>query len=424
LACNVPRAEYFVCQSNKVGEEVAMPLSRRSGLVLSMLLLATGCDDDTTDGAPPDLSTMSSADLALPAPTVDLSAPAANDLSAAAPNDLAAPQGPDPFVVDDTFAASGYEGGGGGTITDDQNCPARAGGGRGHCHDIQWTPGTNSWGGVVWQYPANNWGGATGFAIPAGYGQVRFWAWGKTGGEQVAFLVGLGGGGPDQFQQRVDVTLSATPRLYVLGVRAAYGDHVVSAFGWVTGAAAAQTFYVDDITWTGDDEGNADAPPSFDVDTKFSPSGYMGDGSMGFVRQSGCASPSGDATCHHFAWDPSSDAGGVSQGWAGVFWQSAPGNWGGATDPAGADVAAGYREVRFWAWSTGAGGESVSFLVGLGGATHDGWQSKLDVTLKTTPTLYTVGVGGDFGAHVVGGLGWVAGGGAGLAFNLDGAAWR
>ena len=372
------------------------------------------------DPAPPDLAIppTAPADLALPLP------PAA-DLSAAS-DDLAAPQGPGAFVVDDTYAASGFEGGGtvAGTITDDQTCPARAGDGRGHCHHIQWSPGTKSWGGVVWQFPGNNWGSMPGFAMPPGYGQVRFWAWGKSGGEQLSFLVGLGAGGPDKFQQRLDVTLTAQPQLYVLGVSGAYRDKVVSAFGWVTSAAVAQTFYVDDIAWTGDAEGDGSAPPSFAVEPKFGPSGFMGDGAAGFVSASACSSPSNSGSCHHFLWDPNADAGGGTQGWAGVFWQSAPGNWARPSDPDGAAVVAGYREVRFWAWSSAGGGETVSFLAGMGATTRDAWQSKLDVQLNATPTLYTLGVGGGYGAHVVGGFGWVAGGGTGLAFNIDGATWR
>ncbi len=396
-------------------------------LLATAMLGGVGCDDADAP-APVDLglADLAQADLAQPpmAPA-DLSVvTTAADLSAAS-DDLAAPQGPSPLVVDDSFAASGFEGGGdvAGTITDDQTCPMRGGDGRGHCHHLQWTPGTNSWGGVLWQYPANNWGGAPGFAIPAGYGQVRFRAWGMAGGEQVSFLVGLGAGGPDKFQQRLDVTLAAQPTLYVLGVSGAYRDQVVSAFGWVTSAATAQTFYVDDIVWTGDDEGNGGAPPSFAVEPTFGPTGYMGDGTIGFVASSACTSPSGDGSCRHFEWDPNSDAGGASQGWAGVFWQSAPGDWAGATDPDGAAVAAGYREVRFLAWSTHGGGETVSFLAGMGAATRDGWQSKLDVQLNATPTLYTLGVGGGYGAHVVGGFGWVAGGG-GLGLNVDGAIWR
>ena len=389
-------------------------------------LAAAGCSDGDAM-APEDLGV---ADLAQPdllaPPTVpaDLSMMRAADLSAAS-DDLAAPQGPTPFVVDDTFAASGFEGGGdvAGTITDDQTCPMRAGDGRGHCHHVQWTPGTNSWGGVVWQYPANNWGTMPGFAIPDGYAQVRFRAWGGSGGEKVAFVVGLGTGGPDKFQQRVDVTLAAQPTLYVLGVRGAYRDAVVSAFGWVSGAATAQTFYIDDIVWTGDDEGDNGAPPSFAVEPKFGPTGFMGDGAAGFVTASGCAAPANGTDCRHFEWDPNSDAGGTSQGWAGVFWQSAPGNWGGASDPDGAAVAAGYREIRFRAWSA-HGGETVSFLSGMGPATHDGWQSKLDVQLGSTPAWYTLGVAGGYGAHVVGGFGWVAGGSGGLAFNIDSASWR
>jgi len=194
---------------------------------VSLLLLAVavvGCDDDTTSlagtgdlGVPglvePDLSMAATppADLSMA-----MNAPA--DLSASS-EDLAAPQGPSPLVVDDRYAASGFEGGGdvAGTIHADESCPMRASDGRGHCHHVDWTPGTNSWGGVVWQYPANNWGSSPGLPIPAGYAQVRFRAWGASGGEKVSFLAGLGVGGPDKFQGRLDVTLAAMPTLYVLG---------------------------------------------------------------------------------------------------------------------------------------------------------------------------------------------------------------
>ncbi|MGZ3426080.1 MAG: hypothetical protein ACXVCV_05485 [Polyangia bacterium] len=153
-------------------------MALRSTTLVLLWLAAAGCSDDDAP-APADLGTPDQAQP--PGAPADLSVPtAANDLSAAS-DDLAAAQGPSPFVVDDRFAASGFEGGGdvAGTITADQSCPLRAGDGRGHCHHLSWTPGTNSWGGVIWQYPANNWGGMPGFAMPAGYGQVRFRAWGR-----------------------------------------------------------------------------------------------------------------------------------------------------------------------------------------------------------------------------------------------------
>jgi hypothetical protein len=380
-------------------------------------LAVAGCDD---------------ADSPLDAGMRDLAGGAADlapsgDLSAAG-GDMAAPmQGPAPFIVDEKFAASGYEGGGDvpGTITDDASCPARAGDGLGKCHHIVWTPGTHSWGGVVWQSPAGNWGSQPGFAIPAGYGQIRFWAWGKDGGEAISFVAGLGTGSPDGFQTRLDVRLATQPTRYTLGVRGAYGDKVVSAFGWVTSAAQAATFYVDDIEWVPPpDDSDPNAPASFAVEPKFGPSGYIGDGTLGFVTASSCTHPPGAAPgCRGFVWDPSSDAGGVTQGWAGVFWQSAPGNWAGASDPDGAAVAAGYREIRFNAWSDGSVGATASFLAGMGAGTRDGWQSKLDVRLADKPTTYALGVGGGYGANVVGGFGWVAGG-SGIRLNIDGATWR
>lgn len=392
-------------------------------MLFATLLAGAGCDDDTTSPAAADLG-VAVADLATPVtPAADLSMATTTpaDLSAAAEDLAMVPPGPAPFVVDDSFAASGYEGGGdvAGTITDDQTCPMRAGGGNGHCHHIAWTPGTNSWGGVVWQYPANNWGSAPGFAIPAGYAEVRFRAWGQNGGESVSFLAGMGASASDGFQARLDVTLAAQPTEYVLGVRGAYGDKVVSAFGWVTGAGAAQTFYVDDIVWTGDDDG---ALQPLAVEPTFGPTGFMGDGASGFVSASACTG--GTAACRHFEWDPNADGGsGATQGWAGVFWQSAPGDWAGAGDPDGAAVAAGFREIRFVAGSTHGDGEIVSFLAGMGASTRDGWQSKLDVALSSTKKTYALGVGGAYGAHVVGGFGWVAGG-SGIGVDLDGVSWR
>ena len=142
----------------------------------------------------------------------------------------------------------------------------------------------------------------------------------------------------------------------------------------------------------------------------------MGDGSLGFVAAAPAAPPTGGAGCRHFEWDPNSDAGGTSQGWAGVFWQSAPGDWAGATDPDGAAVAAGYREVRFRAWSTHAAGETVAFLAGIGAGTRDGWQSKLEVQLGADADARTRSASAAATArNVVGGFGWVAAAAAGSA---------
>src|SRR5438105_1507190 len=163
------------------------PIHSSVFMLAAATLGAGGCSDGDAP-APRDLglADLAEPDLSPAMAPADLSPAIESDLSAGS-EDMAAHQGPDPFVVDESFAASGFEGGGdvAGTVADDQICPMRAGAARGHCHHLSWTPGSNSWGGLVWQYPANNWGSMTGFAIPAGYGQVRFRAWGKTGGEKV-----------------------------------------------------------------------------------------------------------------------------------------------------------------------------------------------------------------------------------------------
>src|SRR5256885_10464038 len=104
-----------------------------SSLVLTALVVpalplfaAAGCDDPDSDPRPADLANPYSLDLA-DTTARDLATLALTDMSAsiedmALPADLAMPlpSGPKPFIVDDKFVAGGYEGGGGGTITDDQ----------------------------------------------------------------------------------------------------------------------------------------------------------------------------------------------------------------------------------------------------------------------------------------------------------------
>lgn len=403
------------------------------------LLVAAGCGGggkSTTD-----MGAHAGADLAVAGNTADMSGggPGA-DMSAAAGDmasgggDMAAPlQGPAPFVVDTIFAASGYYNEAGGKIVDDASCPTRAGGKRGTCHHITYTPAasTGGYAGILWQYPANNWPGPAqlpGYVIPTGYTRVQFWAWGAVGGEVLNFSAldsYKGGDGYDNGTKRSaasPITLTTTPTLYTVGVAGNYGAAgVATAFAWDLGSAThANQFYIDDLVYSTPDV--VATAPVFNIDTNFAASGYMGDGANpGELVDTGDCTPTvpGAHGCHHFTWNPTIDGGAPSNGWAGVYWQSSLNDWGAPTDAPGKAIPAGYTEVSFYAWSA-KGGESVSFFAGLG---VDNFAPKINVVLTQTPTLYTLGIGGLYGARVVGGFGWSVGG-SGISLDIDGVQWR
>ncbi len=404
-------------------------MSKRSlsSWLVMPLLVAVGCGGGGHSGAAADMT--EGGDLAVVSNTHDMSVSVEADMST--PPDLSAPnQGPAPFIVDSTYAASGYYSDNGASLSDTPSCPTRGGAGRGTCHHIAYVPASSAGGyaGILWQYPANNWPGPSempGYALPAGYTQVQFYAWGAAGGEKLSFFAGDGvdskvTGTPATSE--LDVTLTTTPTLYTLGVSNIYGATTISAFRWETqaGAAPAATFNIDDIVWAAPSTGVS--PKAFAIDTNFVAAGYMGDGANpGELVDEPTCTPTvmGASGCHHFVWNPTIDGGAPTNGWAGVYWQSPSGNWGGATDPVGAAIPAGYTEVSFYAW-TAAGGEIVSFFAGLG---KDNFATKINAVMTTTPTLYTLGVGGAYGAHVVGGFGWSVGG-AGTSLDIIGVQWR
>ena len=92
---------------------------------------------------------------------------------------------------------------------------------------------------------------------------------------------------------------------------------------------------------------------------------------------------SGRGLCHAFTYTPG------SVGWAGVFWQYPADNWG---TELGRPVPAGAKSVSFYAWSD-AGGEVIQFGAGL--QDHDAFAIvNPAVTLKSTPTRYTISLDG------------------------------
>ncbi len=158
------------------------------------------------------------------------------------------------------------------------------------------------------------------------------------------------------------------------------------------------------------------------VDAAWIPSGYMGDGERpgGVQDTPECAAPrpgTGAGTCHKFTWTPG------SVGWAGVWWQYPEGNWG-TTNIPGLTVPAGATTLSFYAWG-GTGGEVVKFLVGMQAADGFGLDTG-DTTLTAEPKQYTIDISRVRYGKVVGGFGWVAGGGrtTPLVLFIDDIQWR
>jgi exo-beta-1,3-glucanase (GH17 family) len=117
----------------------------------------------------------------------------------------------------------------------------------------------NRWAGVYWQDPVNNWGKTPG---PTGYdlshlSQLTFWVRGRSGGEQVQFLVGgIAGPYPDSLQPALMtpvITLTTNWQQITIPLAGKNLTHIIGGFGLVvsnTNNPNGATFYLDDIVYS------------------------------------------------------------------------------------------------------------------------------------------------------------------------------
>jgi hypothetical protein len=162
-----------------------------------------------------------------------------------------------PFAVDDYFAPSGFmgDGEGPGQLTEDNDCPMRAGEEAGRCHRLDYTTGNVGWAGIYWQYPDGNWGTSAGLSVPDEPARITFWAWSEQGGETVDFFAGgigdMNTAYQDTFSVSQQVTLTTTPTEYTLEIGNEPHAEVIGGFGWSAGGASDGTlvFFVDDIQY-------------------------------------------------------------------------------------------------------------------------------------------------------------------------------
>ena len=99
--------------------------------------------------------------------------------------------------------------------------------------------------------------------------------------------------------------------------------------------------------------------PRIDIENLFTPSGWMGDGELGrkYIEFSAAdpTAPHSSPTCIRVSYSPGPN------GWAGVYWQNLPDNWG---DKPGTNYTGrGFSKVMFWAKGA-LGSEVVEFKAG------------------------------------------------------------
>ncbi|MEO1334505.1 MAG: hypothetical protein AAFV29_02640, partial [Myxococcota bacterium] len=136
-------------------------------------------------------------------------------------------------------------------------------------------------------------------------------------------------------------------------------------------------------------EGDSGEPPRetlpFVVDSKYVPSGFMGDGEDGFVQNNDTAVceprlSEGRGTCYHFTYRAPATA---SKGFGGVYWQYPANNW----ENEGYPMPFGAELVSFWAWAD-VNDLTVTFNAGINAA--DRFEVSEDLKVSRQPRPYVV----------------------------------
>ena len=120
----------------------------------------------------------------------------------------------------------------------------------------------------------------------------------------------------------------------------------------------------------------------FAVSAYYAPSGFMGDTAHITLRAQSTQNCKIGPSCMKFEYRPTDLP--EEPGWAGVYWQSPPNNWG---DQPGRKVE-GAKKLLFWARGE-MGKELVSFRVGGIHAPGKKYKDSLDVTMNPSPIQLT-----------------------------------
>jgi hypothetical protein len=148
-------------------------------------------------------------------------------------------------------------------------------------------------------------------------------------------------------------------------------------------------------------------------DNHFAPSGWMGDYGDISLNDQFMDNPHSGSTCIQIIYSAKKTQG---AGWAGVFWQNPPNNWG---ERKGGFDLTGYNKLTFWARGK-EGGEAIEkFKVGgIKGTYPDTLDFQMGpVVLTKEWKKYTINLAGEDLSYVSGGFAWVTA----SRFNPEGA---
>ncbi|MEM7457183.1 MAG: glycoside hydrolase family 2 TIM barrel-domain containing protein [Planctomycetota bacterium] len=297
---------------------------------------------------------------------------------------------------------------------------------------------TDDWGGVVWQNPENDWGDVDGGLNLTGANKLTFRARGSSGGEEIAFGVGLIGRDKPYFdttRKEIKLTLTSQWQQYEIDLSSADMTRIKSGFYWsLAGQGRPLTFYLDDITFEGTSQPGATMPSGnaqssaggqgaasnlpyilFDEpggNFDYSPSGFMGSTDAITVDLEHTGNPAVGTTCIRCEYDKTDE-------WGGVVWQSPENDWGDL--PGGLNLT-GASTLKFRARGN-AGGEKITFGVGVIGSDKphfDTVRKDIEITLTNEWQQFEIDLSGCDLTRVKSGFFWsLAGQGSGLTFYLD-----
>ncbi len=280
----------------------------------------------------------------------------------------------------------------------------------------------NGWAGVYWQNPAQNWGTKKGGYDLTGMTKLTFWARGAKGGE-VLDKVKVGGIGiegkkpyPDTASVEAGpIELTDTWKEYSINLAGKDLTYISGGFSWIIKADTnpeGAKFFIDDIKFVADatmkPEGKKQEEMPFYVyaDSRtpknhYIPSGYMPDANTAKdVKYDGKSkeNPYLGESCIKIQYK---DVSGT--GWAGIYWQNPPNNWG--TVDGGFDLAKATR-LTFWARGTKGGEVIDEFKVGgLMGEFSDSDSSSIGpVVLTKDWQQYTIDLKGKDMSYIIGGF--------------------
>ena len=157
---------------------------------------------------------------------------------------------------------------------------------------------------------------------------------------------------------------------------------------------------------------------SFDIGEEFIASGYMGDTANIAMFSSFREKPHSAPICYMVKYKPG------KLGWAGVFWQNTPDNWG---DNQGSNFSSqNYTKIVFWAKGN-SGTEIVEFKAGgiSGKRIKDSFSATTiprRIPLTSDWVRYEIDLTGKDLSNIIGGFAWVASANdnpEGVTFYLD-----